>query len=305
MKQRPGSIPLLHDLVAKYNDLRFSRDIPQSEHEFRSFEANIYTLLLLRLRDQWDISRLISLKSALIRRCERLTLLSSDTKVVQGLRNTATSALDITTIGCLSLVIEANIQRLLCENMGTPLVTVVAHLHVIQRLLGQTLGICSTMDQFCVKFAHLLFWDGEPQSIAACKKSLQNWVMDSKLRSLRKGRSDFFETLFNGRNKLPLLARILTALSVQPPTFEKKVAPNLLVCSASKPRLQEDIGDYRAVSSLLMAIENTAKVESVGCHEGMKLAFTLGSQLLEDHECGQFLTDVAKNVEKFQIDLSA
>ena len=38
---------------------------------------------------------------------------------------------------------------------------------------------------------------------------------------------------------------------------------------------------------------------------GMKLAFTLGSQLLEDHECGQFLTDVAKNVEKFQIDLSA
>ncbi|KAM0707274.1 hypothetical protein Q7P35_005512 [Cladosporium inversicolor] len=293
MKQRPGSIPLLHDLVAKYNNLRYSRGIPQSEHEFRSFEANIYTLLLLRLRDQWDISRLISLKSALVRRCERLSMLSSDTEVVQDLRDTATSALDITTIGCLSLVIEANIQRLLCENMGTPLVTVLAHFHVIQRLLGQTVGICSTMDQVCVKFAHLLFWDGEPQSIAACKESLQNWVMDSKLRSLQKGHSNFFEALFKSRNKLPPLAKILTALFVQPSTSEKKT------------KLQEDIHDYQAVFLLLMAIENTAKVESVGCPESMKLAFNLGNQLLEDHECGQILADIAKNVEKLQMDLSA
>lgn len=305
MKQRRGSIPLLHDLVAKYNSLRILRGVPQSEYEFRSLEANIYTLLLLRLRKQWDISRLISLKPALIRRCERLSMLSSDTEVVQGWRDTATSALDITTIGCLSLVIEANIQRLLCENMGAPLVTVVAHLHVIQKLLSQAPGTSSTIDRICVKFAHLLFWDGKPKSIAACKESLQNWVMDSKLRSLQKGRSNSFETLFKSRNKLPLLASILTALFAQPSTSEEKVAPKFLMDSASRLRLQEDVRDYQAVSLLLEAIENIAKVESVGCHESMELAFTLGNQLLEDHECGQFLTDVVKNVEKLQTDLPA
>lgn len=75
--------------------------------------------------------------------------------------------------------------------------------------------------------------------------------------------------------------------------------------STSKFELQEDIHDCRAVSLLLMAIENTAKFESVGCYESMELAFTLGNQLVENYECSQILADIAKNVEKLQIDLSA
>lgn len=305
MKQPRGSIPLLQDLLVTLGDLRSSDCLSQSDYDFRSFEASTYTLLLLRLRDQWDILQLLPLKSV-ASRCERLNVISSDTQVVRSLRDVAKSAFDITTIGCLSMVIEANIQRLLCENMGTPLVAVVAHLHVTQSLESQTPRMSSAIERICVKFDHLLFWDGKPETVKACKESLRNWVMDSKLRSLRKGRSNFFEGLFQSRNKTPPLVRLLEALfqRVEPSAPEKGYASRLLMGSSSISSLQEDIRDFQAVSLLLMAIEDSTGVDSVGCRESMVLAFNLGSQILEDRGGDQVLTGITKRIEKLQTDLS-
>lgn len=129
MRQPPGSVPLVHDLAVLL--VTFRNASPQNDYCFKVFEASTYTLLLLRLRGQWNVSQLFTQKLALASQCQRLNLVASEPRFAQHLLDVARSASDITTIGCLSFLIEADLQRLLCDTMGAPLVRVIAHLHVI------------------------------------------------------------------------------------------------------------------------------------------------------------------------------
>lgn len=76
-------------------------------------------------------------------------MMTSDSKNVQQLRDVVASAIDITTIGCLSLQAGANLQRLLCETSGEPLTTVIAHLYVSQSFQQQSSGRSWVLERIC------------------------------------------------------------------------------------------------------------------------------------------------------------
>jgi len=305
MKQRRVKVPLLTDLY-----LLLRKDTPLdggSQEHLHSFEASIYTLILLRLRLRWNISQLSPLRSALNSRLERLDIISGDSEAIQDLTNAVKGAFDIITVGTLSLAIEANIQRLLCENLGTPLVTVITHLHVAQDLQCQGLqrqaaGISSTIERICVKFAHLLFWDGKPETVDACKQSLQDWVIDSKTRSSQQGRSKFYEERFQNRNKPSLLVSFVEVVfnRTAPSALGKDFAPNLPMDSSTMSRLVEDIRDFQAVSSLLKVIRDCTGFHDVGCNKSKLLALELTEQFLNNSGDGQSLIRIAETVERLQ-----
>lgn len=298
-------VPLLNDLSQLLRKDTLSNG--DSQNHLHSFEASIYTSILLRLRLQWDILQLSPLRSALNSQRERLVMISGDSTAIRGLTNAMKAAFDIITIGTLSLVIEANIQRLLCETLGTPLVSVITHLHVAQGLQCQGLrrqaaGISSTIERICVKFAHLLFWDGKPKTVHACTHSLQNWVIDSKLRSSQQGRSNFLEERFQNRNKPPLLVSFVETLfnRTAPSALEKNFAPNLPMDSSTTLRLLEDMHDFQCVSFLLAAIRDDTGFDDVGCAKNNLRASELAALFPDNPEGGQFLIRIAKTVEKLQ-----
>jgi hypothetical protein len=303
-------VPLLNDLSQLLRKDTLSNG--DSQNHLHSFEASIYTSILLRLRLRHDIQQLLPLRSALKSQRERLDMISGDPEAIQGLANAVEGAYDIITIGTLSLAIEANIQRLLCETLGTALVSVITHLHVAQGLQCQGLqsqglrrqaaGISSTIERICVKFAHLLFWDGKPKTVHACTHSLQNWVIDSKSRSSQQGRSNFLEERFQDRNKTSLLVSFVETLfnRTAPSALEKGPTPNLPMNSSTLSKLVEDIRDFQDVSFLLMAIRDGTGFDDVGCAENNLRASELAALFPDSHGDSQFLIRIAKTVEKLQ-----
>jgi hypothetical protein len=231
-----GTIPLVHDVTVLLRRLITASS--QIDVSAEIFEASVYVLVLLRLEDQWNKLQLSHMKSALASQCERLSKLASNIADVTKIQEVAASAFDITTIGCLSFHLEMNFQRLLCQRLGGPLITMVAHLYINQKFESPASKTSLVLERVCEKFAHLLFWEKEvPKTPEKCKESIGKWILDLDERSLHPGQSKFFEKKFRKRNMPPKLVRLAEILfkSKDPAASDHRPAYLRPVASIHRP----------------------------------------------------------------------
>jgi hypothetical protein len=307
IRRNRGTIPLVHDAALLLGELgEMSEASFQDGASAKRFEASVYVLVLWRLKDRWDDKpQLFDQRSALVSRCERLSKLTSDMADVIELREVATLATDITTIGCLSMYAEANNQWLSCQALGEPLIATVAHLYIYQRIRKGDSKTSFVLDRICEKFAHLLFWDGVPKDRGTCKDSLENWILDSKLRSLRPRETGIIEELFQKRNTAPTvvgLAEILfgskdlAASNHRSASGSKVVSPG----PSTLLEMESDFRDFLAISMLLKVTEECTNVVSIGSKNSKVLALHLGYQMIRGNNDFDILTGIVGGLEKFQ-----
>ena len=183
----------------------------------------------------------------------------------------ADTALDITTVGCLSIWIEANLQNLLQETLGQPLVTAAVHLYVYHRLRGET-KTDPRLDRLCEKFAKLLFWDGVPKDITSCQESVRHWILDINCRSLQ---TNFTKQQFDKR-KLRLTSRLCRLYGGSYPRLET----NSCDFGPVVMELCEDRRHAAAIYALLVALEEAIGLESTADEIARREAFRLTVRIL-------------------------
>jgi hypothetical protein len=297
IRRNRGTIPLVHDAALLLGELgEMSEASFQDDASAKRFEASVYVLVLWRLKDRWDDKpQLFDQRLALISRCERLSKLTSDIADVTKLREGATLAPDIITIGCLSMYAEANNQRLSCQALGEPLIATVAHLYIYQKIRKGDSKTSFVLDRICEKFAHLLFWDGVPKDQETCKNSLENWILDSKLRSLRPRETGIIEELFQKRNTAPTVVG-LVASNHGSASSSKVVSPG----PSTLLEMESDFRDFLAISMLLKVTEECTNVISIGSENSKVLALHLGYQMIRGNNDFDILTGIVGGLEKFQ-----
>jgi hypothetical protein len=284
-----------------------------------TFEASVYILVLSRLKglferpyqslNQENLSdespQLSNQRSALESRFKRLSKLVGDIADVTELRKKAALATDITTIGYLSILAEVNIQRLLCQVLGEPLITVVAHMYINQKLESLAPKSSLVLDRICEKFADLLFWSGVPKDRKELNISITKWVLGSS-GGTRQERAEFLEDRFRNRNTAPaviVLAEIL--FKSKDPTASKHRSTSASKAVSLGPStllddMESDYRDFLAVFKFLEVIEKFTKVESIESIKSRNLAFYLGMQMIVSKNDPELLTKIVEELEKFE-----
>jgi hypothetical protein len=297
-----GRIPLVHDVAVLLGEV--STASFQNDASAKIFETSVYVLVLRRLRGRWNDSQLSRQREALYDRCDRLSKITSDSATVRKLREVAASAVDIITIGCLSTYAEANFQRQLCQVLGEPLITTVAHLYINQKLDNRpSFKTSFVLERICGEFAHLLFWHKVPKTRKDCKESIENWILDSKMRSLLPGRARFFEKRFQNRNIAPTVvgaAEILFRSKDHAASGHGSNSGSKVVSlgPSTLPKMESDFRDFFAIFRLLVAIEECTRVEDIESKQ--REALCLGLQMIQGISDSDLLTKIVDGLEDFE-----
>lgn len=127
---------------------------------------------------------------------------------------------EIFTIGYLGAQIAANMHHLLVLHLDWPDLSALAHLHAYGDLKGWRPPPGCDMG-FCDEFENLLFLNGRPRSIEACKVGLRMWIRGRRAQEVYNGRAShltpclfkkLLEREYREQGDLPIRHRLALAI---------------------------------------------------------------------------------------------
>lgn len=288
MRRPNGFIPIVHDLAR----LLGSVDTVRTDYGYMVVQASVCTVILLRMRGQWDSWEVSNQNQILMRQLCTLESLTEDPTTIRSIRTAAQDSPNIVTTGSLSLFVEANIQKQLHNMIGTPLFTTTIHLYNYLRLRAPPLEMDPTMERLCEDFAPLLFWLRKPPlTCAVCKESLKNWVMGARFNSHLL--PDFFDNRMQLPLSIPLVERLFGAESLQKGRGDRlrKYSRESMLTELESTRAK-----YSRACTVFQATKQTLqaqnRVGTISSAAGNGMALELCAQILRDDFSGQTLPDM-------------
>lgn len=257
-----GYIPILNRIMLVVGELHRtprSKDLP-----CHIFAGSLMTMIVLQTRRcEADICKH---RDALETICRQLRVLSPD-EMVENVSRVAASAKDIITLGCLQAWGEANMELLLRDRLGEPLIATVPHLYVHQRALGNV-DSSPRMERLIDRFAKLMFWNGKPTNLKGCKESISSWVLDLQGRSLR--RHEFQRNQFDKRKSAPSEMPLLKGILDNTTSHIDKDAVELTVA-----KLNLEYYEYLLLRTFVAAVDEWVKLKSNQSTENIALQLAM------------------------------
>ena len=271
MRLPPGGIPLIHDLAKLVAALQGSSS--HKENTCNVFRGAVHTLTIMRLKIRWDETALSEQRAASHMLFGRLKLVS-DQPTTQFKPD---GTIDITTISSLAAWSEMNLQNLLRQKLGEPLIAVVIHLYMHETLLARRDKL-PLLECLCDRFSDLLFSNGKPQNATDCKQSVMRWIFDSD--------PDFdAEVHFAGREEqsTPLLKKVLSAETSLPnvPRRAREMAQNDRI-GPTVTELELDCYHYAVLTLLVNAIQHAKGIEHSSNTTANAMVMHVGDAILAD-----------------------
>ena len=278
MRLPPGGIPLIHGLLKLVAALQDSG----KEIACNVYREAVHSMTILRLKSRWDENTLSEQRAASHMLFGRLKLVSDQPTV----EFKPDGTIDITTTSSLGAWSEVNLQRLLRQRLGEPLIVAVIHLYMHETLLARRQRI-PLLECLCDKFSDLLFSNGKPQSATGCKESVMKWLFGSD--------PGFdVEVNFAAREEqsTPLLKKVLsdeTSLQNTP----REMVQNYRI-DPTLTELEMDCYHYAVLTLLVNAIQHAVGVENSSTTAAKDIARHVGDAILADlRRSGPLLVDIS------------